>query len=108
MDLLHLFTRRTARHKQHARRNTRTLRVESLEDRRLCALPGISYNLATGVLVIQGTPGNDIVGVSYDPQMQKGCVSVEFGGPQKAPGPLPGRPQQDRVLRERRERHLQE
>lgn len=87
MDLLSLFARQAAPHKKRPLYSTRTLRVESLEDRRMCALPGISYDPATGVLVIQGTPGDDVVAVSYDPQLQKGYVSVELGGVQKVPGP---------------------
>ncbi len=67
----------------------RRLRVEGLEDRRLCALPGIHYEPATGVLTIQGTAAADNVSV--------GCsdnnivmVSISQGNPnmpKAKPGP---------------------
>jgi Ca2+-binding RTX toxin-like protein len=87
MNLLHLFTAHAAPHKKQALRNSRTLLVENLEDRRLCALPAISFNPGTGVLVIQGTSGNDSVAVNYDPQLHKGYVSIDLGNPKKAPAP---------------------
>jgi len=62
MNLSNLFAGHRTRKKNHKSR-PRRLRVEGLEDRRMCALPGIHYDAATGVLTIEGTAADDNVSV---------------------------------------------
>jgi Ca2+-binding RTX toxin-like protein len=62
MNLSKLFPRRRPQRNNHQSR-PRPLRVEGLEDRRLCALPAIHYEAATGVLTIEGTAADDNVSV---------------------------------------------
>jgi hypothetical protein len=52
MNLPSLFTRQQT-HKKRTRPSPRRLTIEGLEDRRMCALPGIHYDAAGVISVLR-------------------------------------------------------